>query len=266
MSKLIIKMISVAIIASISTVASAEYVMSIPLEKSKGGFLPDGSVQFVKAEIPVVDGINPEICKITNDDFISFGGQLLNVSKEQGFECVVSIAVPKAVFDGACNTDANTVNTALWDMMRSKGVDGVMSISYLGECEALPPVEEEAEEEAENPTFDMALTIYISSSDGVVFNGVSVDSLTNAESSHFNMNNDTFFLAKEFASYFWRDGQHLDFIPNVGGLIQFDGKAQDCQIASVSESALGTTYTCSNDINFSTSGETINAIFYRRTN
>ena len=47
MSKLIIKMISVAIIASISTVASAEYVMSIPLEKSKGGFLPDGSVQFV---------------------------------------------------------------------------------------------------------------------------------------------------------------------------------------------------------------------------
>lgn len=262
MNKLLIAIASVT--AIFTSAANAEYTMNIPLEKSQGGFLADGSVQFVKAEVPVVDGINPDICKITNDDFIPFGGQLLNVSKEQGFECVVSIAVPKAVFDGACNTDANTVNTALWDMMRSKGVDGVMSISYLGECEALPPVEEE--EEAENPTFDMALTIYISSSDGVVFNGVSVDGMSNAESSHFNMSNDTFFLAKEYESYFWRDGQHLDFIPNVGGLIQFDGKAQDCQIASVSESASGTTYTCSNDINFSTSGETINAVFYRRTN
>jgi len=265
MNKLLIAIASVT--AIFTSAANAEYTMNIPLEKSQGGFLADGSVQFVKAEVPVVDGINPDICKITNDDFIPFGGQLLNVSKEQGFECVVSIAVPKAVFDGACNTDANTVNTALWDMMRSKGVDGVMSISYLGECEALPPVEEEeAEEEAENPTFDMALSIYINSSDSVVFNGVSVDGMSNAESSHFNMSNDTFFLAKEYESYFWRDGQHLDFIPNVGGLIQFDGKAQDCQIASVSESASGTTYTCSNDINFSTSGETINAVFYRRTN
>jgi len=255
MNKLLIAIASVT--AIFTSAANAEYTMNIPLEKSQGGFLADGSVQFVKAEVPVVDGINPDICKITNDDFIPFGGQLLNVSKEQGFECVVSIAVPKAVFDGACNTDANTVNTALWDMMRSKGVDGVMSISYLGECSAQEPV---------NPTYDTTMSIYISSADGVNFNGVSAQGFGNAETSYFNMNNDTFFLAKEYEGYFWRDGQYLDYIPNVGGLIQFDGKAQDCQIASVSESASGTTYTCSNDINFSTSGETINAVFYRRTN
>lgn len=255
MNKLVIAIVSVT--AIFASAANAEYTMNIPLEKSQGGFLSDGSVQFVKAEVPVADGVNPEICKITNDDFIPFGGQLLNVSKEQGFECVVSIAVPKAVFDGACNTDANTVNTALWDMMRSKGVDGVMSISYLGECSAQEPV---------NPTYDTTMSIYISSADGVVFNGVSAQGFSNAESSYFNMSNDTFFLAKEYEGYFWRDGQYTDYIPNVGGLIQFDGKAQDCQIASVSESASGTTYTCSNDINFSTSGETINVVFYRRTN
>jgi len=206
MNKLLIAIVSVT--AIFTSAANAEYTMNIPLEKSQGGFLADGSVQFVKAEVPVVDGINPDICKITNDDFIPFGGQLLNVSKEQGFECVVSIAVPKAVFDGACNPDVNTVNTALWDMMRSRGVDGVSSISYLGECSAQEPAEEENEEEDVNPTFDMALSIYINSSDSVVFNGVSVDGMSNAESSHFNMSNDTFFLAKEYESYFWRDGQH----------------------------------------------------------
>ncbi len=273
MKKLILSTIIAA--TMFSGLASAEYVMHIPLEKSMGGTLPDGTIKFVAAPVePETPSLGAD-CTISNDDFIPFGGQLLGVWAEPGMDCVVSVEVPKSVFDGACNADSYPATVALWDMMRSKGVDGLSSMSYSGECDGsqTPVVEQPIEEEpvAEqptNPTYDMALSIYVrDSGNNSIFNGVSVDGMGNAESSYFNMSNDTFFLAKEYESYFWRDGQHLDYIPNVGGYIQFDGKAQDCIIASLNESAAGTTYQCDRDINFAAdSNEVINVIFARRTN
>ncbi|HIE2280338.1 TPA: hypothetical protein ACXK4S_000664 [Pseudomonas aeruginosa] len=59
MNKLIINMISIAIIASISNVASAEYMMKIPLERSQGGFLADNSIKFVGAS-SIPDTEEPE--------------------------------------------------------------------------------------------------------------------------------------------------------------------------------------------------------------
>lgn len=59
MNKLIINMISIAIIASISNVASAEYFINIPLERSQGGFLADNSIIFV-GEDSIPDAEEPE--------------------------------------------------------------------------------------------------------------------------------------------------------------------------------------------------------------
>lgn len=126
-----ISLLTIALFSAVS--ANAAYIIKIPVDKT--------AISFKQYYDNV--GVNPDennntatdpSCTIKNNDFLPFNGQLLKTSSQDGFKCVVDIVVPKSVFDGACNSNANEANTELWDMMRSKGVDGVSSIGFYGEC------------------------------------------------------------------------------------------------------------------------------------
>ena len=128
-----ISILAITLFASFS--ASAEYVMRINLDKQAISFK-----QYYDNVGADPDGDNNTAtdpsCLIKNGDFAPFSGQLLKVSKQDGFSCVVDFIVPKSVFDPECNSNYNEINTELWDMMRSKGVDGVSSFGYYGDCSA----------------------------------------------------------------------------------------------------------------------------------
>lgn len=119
----------------VSVSANAEYIMKVNLEKEAISFKQYYDNVGVDPNDNNNSATDPS-CIIQNGDFVQFNGQLLKISTEEVLKCVVDIIVPKAVFDPACNSDASKANTALWDMMRSKGVDGVSSIGYYGECQA----------------------------------------------------------------------------------------------------------------------------------
>lgn len=117
------------------------------------------------------------------------------------------------------------------------------------------------------PTYDMAVTIFVQNiGDNVTFSGVSQPGFSNAESSYFNMTTNQLFIGNTYENYFWGNPEYASYAPNVGGLIQFDGKGVDCKIASVSNSGSGTLYTCENDVEFSAGSELINVVLYRKTN
>ncbi|WP_154607354.1 hypothetical protein [Pseudomonas syringae] len=130
------KNLLISIIAlCISMSANAEYIMKVNLEKEAISF----KQYYDNVGIDPNDNNNSATdpsCIIKNTDFVPFNGQLLKTSTESVLKCVVDIIVPKAVFDPECNTNAAEANTALWDMMRSKGVDGVSSVAFYGECQA----------------------------------------------------------------------------------------------------------------------------------
>ena len=128
-----LSILTIALFASMS--ANAAYIIKIPVDKT--------AISFKQYYDNV--GVNPDennntstdpSCTIKNGDFASYSGQLLKVSKQDGFSCVVDFIVPKSVFDPECNSNYLKANTDLWDMMRSKGVDGVSSFGYYGECSA----------------------------------------------------------------------------------------------------------------------------------
>lgn len=126
-----ISILTIALFSSFS--ASAEYVMRINLDKQAISFKQYYDNVGANPESDNNTATDPS-CLIKNGDFALFSGQLLKVSKQDGFSCVVDFIVPKSVFDSECNSNHSEVNTALWDMMRSKGVDGVSSFGYYGEC------------------------------------------------------------------------------------------------------------------------------------
>ncbi len=98
MSKLIIKMISVALIASLSSIVYADYIISIPLEKSNGGFLSDGSIVFVKNNIqnpslPESPELPVELTEEEKDALCtSYGPQILNHALSLGVSISLNIS------------------------------------------------------------------------------------------------------------------------------------------------------------------------------
>lgn len=123
--------LTIAILSPI--IANAEYVMKINLDKEAVSFKQYYDNVGVDPNDDNNSSTDPS-CQIKNGDFAPFSGQLLKVSKEENFKCVVDFIVPKSVFDSECNSNFQEANTELWDMMRSKGVDGVSSFGYYGEC------------------------------------------------------------------------------------------------------------------------------------
>ena len=127
-------LLSIAVLASLASMqANASFTIKIPMDKIGINF--DQAYQNI--------GVNPNddntstdnpACLIKNDDFALFGGALLKISQEEVLKCVVDIAVPKIIYDPACNENAVSETIRLWDMMRAKGVDGVSSTFFSGEC------------------------------------------------------------------------------------------------------------------------------------
>ena len=126
-----LSLLTIALFASMSV--QAAYVIKIPMDKEAVSFKQYYDNVGVDPNENNNSATDPS-CEIKNGDFALFSGQLLKVSKQDGFSCVVDFIVPKSVFDSECNSNHSEVNTALWDMMRSKGVDGVSSFGYYGEC------------------------------------------------------------------------------------------------------------------------------------
>lgn len=128
-----LSLLTIALFASMSV--QAAYVIKIPMDKEAVSFKQYYDNVGVDPNENNNSATDPS-CTIKNGDFASYSGQLLKVSKQDGFSCVVDFIVPKSVFDPECNSNYNEINTELWDMMRSKGVDGVSSFGYYGECSA----------------------------------------------------------------------------------------------------------------------------------
>ena len=128
-----LSLLTIALFASISV--QAAYVIKIPMDKEAVSFKQYYDNVGVDPNENNNSATDPS-CEIKNGDLAPFSGQLLKVSKEENFKCVVDFIVPKSVFDPECNSNYLKANTDLWDMMRSKGVDGVSSFGYYGECSA----------------------------------------------------------------------------------------------------------------------------------
>lgn len=121
--------------------------------------------------------------------------------------------------------------------------------------------------EPEPGNYEVSITISIQNSgNNILYNGVSQPGFSNAESSYLDLSSNTFYLSKDYENYFWRDGEYTEFAPNVGGYIDFNGTGGFCQISNVSETSSGTTYSCSNRINFTPNNNLINTLLLKRNN
>ncbi len=265
MNKLLLTILAM----TISTLSFADYTIKVPLEVAQGGTLPNSSINFSGSNQPSIEEQFLIDCPITSEDITGHGAALLNKwsEPENGFKCAVSIAVEKNLYDGACNPNAQAQSDSLYAAMRARGMDGVSSIRYDGECSGNEPEAPEAPE-APAASYEVSMSIYVQNSgDNIIFNGVSQPSYSNAESSNFNSSTNQFFLSNTYEGYFWNNNASLEqYAPNVGGLIQFDGKGVDCLISQINTSASGSLYTCSNDVEFTAGSELINVVFYKRTN
>lgn len=123
--------LTLALFASFS--ANAEYIVKMALPKQDITFKQYYDNVGIDPSDDNTSTNNPQ-CLIKNGDFASYSGQLLRVTQEETLKCVVDIIVPKSLFDSECNSNAPEINKEIWDMMRSKGVDGVASIGFYGEC------------------------------------------------------------------------------------------------------------------------------------
>jgi hypothetical protein len=136
------------------------------------------------------------------------------------------------------------------------------SITFTnGDTETVEPTEPEPGH------YEISLSIYIQNSgNNILYNGVSQPGASNAESSYLDLSSNTFYLSKDYENYFWRDGEYLEYIPNVGAYIDFNGTGSFCIISNISETSSGTTYSCSNTVQSIMSNEIIHVILTKRTN
>lgn len=130
MKKQTIATLAISILFSVN--AFAEYIMKVPVESNSINFISNSNEGENSQPVAGLDSS----CVISSTDLAPLSATLLDKwsEPENGFKCVVSIAVDKNLYDGACPGFTNERNIQLWDVMRSKGVDGVSSIRYDGEC------------------------------------------------------------------------------------------------------------------------------------
>lgn len=133
MKKQTIATLAISILFSVN--AFAEYTMKVPVESNSINFISNSNNSNEGENGQPVAGLDSS-CVISSTDLAPLSATLLDKwsEPENGFKCVVSIAVEKNLYDGACPGFTNERNVELWDVMRSKGVDGVSSIRYDGEC------------------------------------------------------------------------------------------------------------------------------------
>jgi hypothetical protein len=127
--------IAIAAIFSMSAV-HAEYVVKVNVDK--------GSINFKQYYDNV--GVNPDdnnltskdpACTVTQADLDVFDGKLIRVFDEEGgLACVIDYAVPAATFSPDCvgMEQATTTGLAFTNAMIAKGVKGISSFAYFGEC------------------------------------------------------------------------------------------------------------------------------------
>lgn len=95
MKKIALSIITTAILASLSLSASAEYFITIPIEKSAGGFLPSGSISFVKnsSQNPSLPELPVELTEDEKDALCaSYGPQILNQASSLGVSISINIS------------------------------------------------------------------------------------------------------------------------------------------------------------------------------
>lgn len=127
------KILATAILLFMATTANAEYVIKVGLDKSSFDFKQYYDNVGVN---PGDDNTTPQHpdCKVTKGDLAAFGGELIKVSQQDGFKCVVDYIVPKATFSPDCTAEYLPISQSLTNVLISKGVDGISSIGYFGEC------------------------------------------------------------------------------------------------------------------------------------
>lgn len=133
MKKQTIATLAISILFSVN--AFAEYTMKVQVESNSINFISNSNNSNEEGSGQPVAGLDSS-CVISSTDLAPLGASLVDKwsEPENGLKCVVSIAVEKNLYDGACPGFTNERNIQLWDVMRSKGVDGVSSIRYDGEC------------------------------------------------------------------------------------------------------------------------------------
>lgn len=127
------QVLATAILIIMSGTAQAEYLIKVNLDKSSFDFKQYYDNVGVS---PGDDNTTPQHpdCKVTKADLTAFGGELIKVSQQDGFKCVVDYIVPKSTFSPDCTSEYLPINQSLTNVLISKGVDGISSIGYFGEC------------------------------------------------------------------------------------------------------------------------------------
>lgn len=131
MNKFKITTLSIALL--FSAAASADYTIKIGLDKS--------AINLKQYYDNV--GVNPDdnniitndpACVISQADLEPFGATILRVFDDENTTCAIDYAVPKATFSPDCTSEYLTIGNALTNVFIAKGVKGISSVAYVGEC------------------------------------------------------------------------------------------------------------------------------------
>ncbi|HHX1497508.1 TPA: hypothetical protein ACU6IV_003538 [Pseudomonas aeruginosa] len=129
------KILTTLLLSTITLTANAEYVIKYKLEENTISFK-----QYYDNIGADPDGNNntstTPSCKVSQADLDVFGGKLLRVSDEETLKCVIDYTVPAKTFSPDCVglTQATNVGLIFTNSMIAKGVQGISSWAYTGEC------------------------------------------------------------------------------------------------------------------------------------
>jgi hypothetical protein len=129
------KILTTLLLSTIAFTANAEYVVKYNLEKNSVSFKQYYDNIGADPEANNNTSTTPS-CKVSQADLDVFGGQLLRVSDEENLKCVIDYTVPANTFSPDCvgMEQATTQGLAFTKAMISKGVQGIASFAYTGEC------------------------------------------------------------------------------------------------------------------------------------
>lgn len=127
--------IAIAAVFSMS-VANADYVVKVNVDRSSFNFKQYYDNVGANPDDNNMTSKDPA-CTVTQADLDVFNGKLIKVFDEDGgSSCVIDYVVPAATFSPDCvgNEQATTQGLAFTNAMIAKGVKGISSFGYYGEC------------------------------------------------------------------------------------------------------------------------------------
>lgn len=131
MKKQTITILALSILFSVN--AFAEYTIKIGLDKSAVNFSQYYDNIGANPEDDNINSNDPD-CVVSQADLEPFGATLLRVFDDENMTCAIDYAVPKATFSPDCTAQYLTIDSALTNVLISKGVNGFSSKAYFGEC------------------------------------------------------------------------------------------------------------------------------------